>query len=235
MAARDRPDDSGPPPAEPRSGAASPGAGSAGRPLPRFHRLPADKRKRILCAASREFTEHGFAGASLNRIIEEAGISKGAMYYYFHDKAHLYLSILEAAFEELLAISPPLDLSELTREAFWEQLERCSHEIFEQYSRRPDLARLLGTAHAARHDKGAPSLDELREVGKDWMRAVFERGQQLGAVRRDVDLELMLSLWASLDSVADAWLLEHWDELDPGQREEHVTLIVDLARRMWSP
>jgi AcrR family transcriptional regulator len=234
MAARNRPsDDSGAPPAEPRPGPA-PG-GAAGRPLPRFHRLPADKRERILSVASREFTEHGFAGASLNRIIEAAGISKGAMYYYFHDKAHLYLSILEAAFQELLSLSPPLAVEALTRESFWSQLERYSHQIFEQYSRRPDLARLLGTAHAARHDKGAPSLDDLREVGKDWIRVLFERGIELGAVRSDVSLELMLNLWASIDSVADAWLLEHWDELNDAQRSQHVSLIVDLARRMWSP
>jgi len=230
-----RPDASGASSPEAAPGASPSGAGSAARPLARFHRLPRDKRERILGVAAREFTEHGFAGASLNRIIEAAGISKGAMYYYFHDKAHLYLSILEEAFQELVRISPPLDLDALTREAFWAELERYSHQIFEQYSRRPDLARLLGTAHAARHDKSAPSLDELREVGKDWMRVLFERGQKLGAVRRDVPIELMLTLWASLDSVADAWLLEHWDELDDAQRSAHVTLIVDLARRMWSP
>ena len=36
-------------------------------------------------------TAHGFENASLNRIIKKAGISKGAMYYYFDDKMDLYI------------------------------------------------------------------------------------------------------------------------------------------------
>ena len=63
-------------------------------PRPRFARLTAAKRERIMEAAAKEFAAHGYEGATLNRILVEAGISKGAAYYYFDDKADLYLTAL---------------------------------------------------------------------------------------------------------------------------------------------
>ena len=58
-------------------------------PLPRFERLPKEKQERILKAAVKVFTAQGYEKASLNLMLEGAGISKGAAYYYFADKADL--------------------------------------------------------------------------------------------------------------------------------------------------
>ena len=64
-------------------------------PRPRFGNLAENKRKSILEAASLEFFERGYGGASVNRIIEAAGISKGAMYYYFDDKEDLFFTVIQ--------------------------------------------------------------------------------------------------------------------------------------------
>ena len=53
----------------------------------RFDNLGSEKQEAILRAAGEEFAEKGFAGASINRIIRESGMSKGSVYYYFEDKA----------------------------------------------------------------------------------------------------------------------------------------------------
>lgn len=50
--------------------------------------------KAIRHAAIREFSQHGFAGASTQAIAEGAGISKSALHYYIEDKESLYLQIL---------------------------------------------------------------------------------------------------------------------------------------------
>ena len=56
----------------------------------KFKSLPAEKQQRILKAALREFTEHSFAQASTNRIVKDAGIGKGMLFYYFKSKKDLY-------------------------------------------------------------------------------------------------------------------------------------------------
>lgn len=51
-------------------------------------------RERILAAAKDEFTEHGFAGARLNRIAETARASKERLYSYFASKEHLFEAVV---------------------------------------------------------------------------------------------------------------------------------------------
>ena len=62
-----------------------------------------EKRKLILDAALREFAENGYANASTNRIINEAGVSKGLLFYYFGSKRDLYLAVLDACVEHFLS------------------------------------------------------------------------------------------------------------------------------------
>lgn len=58
-------------------------------------------RQRIIEAAMKEFSAKGYAGASLNTVCAEHGISKGIIYHYFKDKDELYLVCTEACFEAL--------------------------------------------------------------------------------------------------------------------------------------
>ena len=52
-------------------------------------------REDIVNAAARVFAERGFHGASLDAIGEEAGYSRGAVYYNFADKEELFLELLD--------------------------------------------------------------------------------------------------------------------------------------------
>jgi AcrR family transcriptional regulator len=55
-----------------------------------FCNLPEKKQKIILHAAIAEFSEHGYAKASCNRIVKQASISKGSLFQYFGSKEGLY-------------------------------------------------------------------------------------------------------------------------------------------------
>lgn len=58
-----------------------------------------DTRSRILEVAEREFATEGFAGAHLQKIAEQVGVRKTALYYYFESKAALYTAVLEDMLE----------------------------------------------------------------------------------------------------------------------------------------
>ncbi|MCB9170587.1 MAG: TetR/AcrR family transcriptional regulator [Flavobacteriales bacterium] len=49
-----------------------------------------DPEKRILQAARKVFVEYGFVGARMQRIADEAGISKASLHYYFRSKEKLF-------------------------------------------------------------------------------------------------------------------------------------------------
>ena len=64
-----------------------------------FFALPEEKRQRILNAALEAFAKHEYKKASTDDIAAKAGISKGLLFYYFHNKKELYLYLLEYANE----------------------------------------------------------------------------------------------------------------------------------------
>jgi AcrR family transcriptional regulator len=67
--------------------------------MERKRRTQSEKREatrdEILAAASRVFADKGFHAASLDAIADEAGFSRGAVYYNFADKEELFLEILD--------------------------------------------------------------------------------------------------------------------------------------------
>ena len=54
-----------------------------------------ETREQVLAAAARVFATRGFHATSLDAIAEEAGFSRGAVYYNFADKEELFLELLD--------------------------------------------------------------------------------------------------------------------------------------------
>ena len=51
-----------------------------------FEQLADSKQKSIIDASVNEFANNGFKNASVNKIVEKAGISKGSLFNYFKSK-----------------------------------------------------------------------------------------------------------------------------------------------------
>jgi AcrR family transcriptional regulator len=54
-----------------------------------------ETRERVLAAAARVFAQRGFDATSLEAIADQAGFSRGAVYYNFADKEELFLELLD--------------------------------------------------------------------------------------------------------------------------------------------
>src|SRR5258708_9525672 len=67
--------------------------------MPRRRLTREDKRRanqgRILQAARKVFAQHGYHGATIGEIADEAGLSNGAVYYNFTNKEDLFLALLD--------------------------------------------------------------------------------------------------------------------------------------------
>ncbi len=66
--------------------------------------LPEEKRLNILDACLDEFSEHGYTGASTNRIVQAAGISKGLLFHYFGSKKKLFLFVLDHSIHHMMKL-----------------------------------------------------------------------------------------------------------------------------------
>jgi TetR/AcrR family transcriptional regulator len=63
-----------------------------------FLQLAGHKRDRVLRAAMREFADHGFERANLDRIARAARIPKGSLYQYFDHKRACFDAVVQHAF-----------------------------------------------------------------------------------------------------------------------------------------
>lgn len=65
-------------------------------------RSPDATRRKILVAAFDEFYRRGFQAGSVDRIVAQAGVTKGALYHHFPDKAALGYAVVEEVVREPL-------------------------------------------------------------------------------------------------------------------------------------
>ena len=204
-------------------------------PRPRFHKLPPLQQQAILRAAFDEFATHGFHSASLNRIIDAAGISKGSMYYYFDGKEELYVHVARAELGRLLETAGtfPVPVAQ-DADAFWSTLEDYYLRIMVAFAASPRLAAL------ARDLIVASANPTLQQAQKDmegalmpWLERALVVGQRARAVRNDVAATLLIAVVFGMGQAMDTWLLTQ--ELDPRKVRKLVRIFVGMIRRALEP
>ncbi len=63
-----------------------------------------ETKKRLLESARAEFSEKGYTRASLRKICADAGVTTGALYFFFKDKEDLFAGIVEPPYDGLKEI-----------------------------------------------------------------------------------------------------------------------------------
>lgn len=204
-------------------------------PRPRFEKLPAEKRERILEAAAKEFSAHGYDGASMNRILDEAGISKGAAYYYFDDKADLFATAVMRYGQELMA-GVQVDFERLTAENFWGELTNLYRQQFADFIERPWVFGMVKAGGSLPADMAAAGpLADLIEQGQSLLLRLLGRGRELGIMRTDLPDDLLLSMIFAVDDAHDRWLHARWPDLTADDLEQAAVNMSDALRRLLSP
>jgi AcrR family transcriptional regulator len=201
----------------------------------RFSRLPPEQQRRIVDAAVEEFARHGFHDASLNRVIETAGISKGSMYYYFDGKEDLYAYVARVELERLFADLAPFTVpAGDDADAFWSALAAYYLRLMRALTERPDLAALMrGLAAAASHPALQQAQQELEQAVVPWLERTVSAGQRLRAVRTDLPTGLLIAVVMGMGQAMDLWLMAAQPEAEelPGL----TTSLVEMIRRAVEP
>lgn len=202
----------------------------------RFDNLEQEKQAEILREAGEEFADNGYAQASLNAIIERAGISKGSLYYYFENKEDLFETVMDRAIQHFMDLLGGFSLRELDEENFWEYFEQMALQSVELVREHEWYVRLTRTFYRLRDEAGGEGpTNRLWNWMKDWVCRVLERGQQLGVVRRDLPTAYLVEVVMAVGEATDRWMLDHIDEMDEEELEEEALRQIDVFRRLCAP
>jgi AcrR family transcriptional regulator len=204
-------------------------------PRPRFNKLPAEKREQIMQTAGKEFSTYGYEDASLNRILESVGMSKGAAYYYFDDKADLFGSVLSYYADEVTNLTE-LDPEVLTSETFWPVLMNLYSTIGPHIQAAPWVMGLFRALHGLpMHTREHEAMKAYIDQMWSWFTILVRRGQALGVVRTDLPEDLLFALITGLDGASDQWIMTHWEELSPEELKRILGIVIDMIRRLTAP
>jgi AcrR family transcriptional regulator len=134
-----------------------------------------ETREQLVAAAARVFAERGFHATSLDAIAEEAGFSRGAVYYNFADKEELFLELLDRRcaeraqdLREVFAQTEAADVEATSRQA-----QLAAEHALEAMTGDPEWRALYleFLAHAARDSmfrrRFSERTDEMRGALED--------------------------------------------------------------------
>lgn len=156
-------------------------------PKPTFRNLPPEKRDRIVEAALQEFAVHPYGAASINTIVDQAGIAKGSFYQYFDGKFDLFRYLVvevagEAKFRAIARhpLPPEADVFSI-----------LEHMIATSLRFALDNPRLVAVARRLWQESSDPELrafhDQMHAMGVENMLRLLEVGRRAGHLRADVD------------------------------------------------
>lgn len=202
-------------------------------PRPRFDKLPTEKRDQLMQIAAKEFAAFGYEGASLNKILDQAGISKGAAYYYFDDKADLFLTVIRyySTF-----VFDHAQLATLTSDTFWPTIQRMYHDQFMSLKTHPwEFGTMYAARSLTREARTEERLGRYYDEIMAWVTAIIVRGQELAVIRSDMPTDLLVLLLVGFDRSLGAWLTEHEPGNAQTEADRVITQAVDMMPSMFAP
>ncbi len=153
--------------------------GSKRRVLP-----PVERKREILEASAEVFSAKGYRVASINDILELAGIARGTFYHYFKSKKDIFLELVELYFSEFELVLQECHrrlVEDLDRGATpFEAWREYALGVFRFHSENPKLTLLVYREAMSLDEHFSYRVDELSDLGTRYiakdLRVMEERG-----------------------------------------------------------
>jgi AcrR family transcriptional regulator len=157
--------------------------GSSSRPMQQRAR---ETRSAVLIAAARVFDAYGYAGASIDQIAHEGGLTKGALYFHFESKADLALAVVNAKYEIWERLQADAEARGLP------PLGQVGATLTEVATHFRDDVMISGGMRLNADRKAIPvPLPVPFANWIDYFRPLLARAQEQGSLRADLDVDAL--------------------------------------------
>lgn len=172
----------------------------------------------------RQFAHSGYAGTSVQEIVDAAAVTKPALYYYFGNKSGLYQSLVDQAYDERFQLIQTAIQHAATLQ---DKLLAIVLAMFGFFRSHPDLVRIaFATAFAAPGE--IPPTVSYREKSRrnfELVHQLVRDAQEHGDLNPRMDSHhLALSFWGLLNIYIMSGIVQNEPQLD----EETARRIVEL-------
>jgi len=150
-----------------------------------FDKIPEEKRKRILDAATDEFANYGFENTSIQQIAKRAEISVGSVYKYFENKDELFAMVVK---ENLTLLEELLLHHSSSNEDVIVKAEKVLKELLKFSKKHPQLIKLYCAITTGNNTEFSRLLAQrVESISAKVYTEVIEKAQSTGDVRKDID------------------------------------------------
>jgi AcrR family transcriptional regulator len=185
--------------------------------MPRVTQDHVDARRRqILDGARICFARHGYEGATVRRLEDEIGLSRGAIFHHFRDKAALFLAAAEDDAAEMAAVVERQGLVQVMRDLL--------------HDADPDwLGTQLEVSRRLRTDEDFRSRWEKRAADlESATRGRLQRQNDAGMLRDDIDIDILQRFLAL---ALDGLVLSLATGIPAGDLDPVLDLVEETVRR----
>lgn len=187
--------------------------------------IPASEtRRQILSAALKRFAHAGYAATSVQQIVDGAGVSKPALYYYFKGKAGLFEALVSEAHDERYQV---MRAAASRARGVRAQLVEVLAALFGYFARNRELTRLAFATAFAAPGEVPPRLRYLDKIERNYefMHSLIQRAVADGELDRRFDSqELALGFYGQ----TNLYLMAHLIKPDCLPNRQMAERIVDL-------
>lgn len=181
-------------------------------------------RRQLLRAALKHFAHSGYAASSVQHIVDEAKLSKPALYYHFKDKAGLFQALVSEAHDERYRL-----LCEAAEQSpdIRGQLEAILTVLFDYFLRNRELMRIsFATMFAAPGEvpEGLCYADKC-ERNFEFVHSLIKRAQKRGELAKRFDSQEMAFGFYGL---VNSYLVSHLVMRDCQPDKKTAKRIVEL-------
>ncbi|MBC8097268.1 MAG: TetR/AcrR family transcriptional regulator [Akkermansiaceae bacterium] len=164
-------------------------------------------REHILQAALKRFAHSGYSAASVQQIVDDAEVSKPALYYYFKDKAGLFQALVDEAHDQRYRLMQEACKGSKDLKS---KLVEILTALFDYLQNNRELMRIaFATAFAAPGEvpEGLRCSDKC-ERNFEFIHSLMKKGQSEGALdKRFNSEELAFGFYGQLNSYLVSQLL----------------------------
>jgi AcrR family transcriptional regulator len=180
----------------------------------------------LLRVARGVFGRDGYAATSLNTVVEEAGVTKGALYHHFGSKEGL----VEEVYKEAVRRHADRVVAASTEGSGRERLLALIDASARLYGSRTPFYRLLVGLHLEAAT-GRPHLASIAERvqrnQREHMTALVRAGQSDGSIRADLDAE---AVGLTVNAALQGFLVQQVE--DPAAQRRAIARFASLIEEL---
>jgi TetR/AcrR family transcriptional regulator, transcriptional repressor of aconitase len=193
--------------------------------MPRVSQDHLDARRRqILDGARACFARHGYEGATVRRLEEATGLSRGAIFHHFRDKESLFLALAEDEAHRMAEVVSKHGLVQVMRDLLaGKNGQGRADDPADWLGTRLEVSRRLRTDPEFR-GRWAERSKELTDATKQRLM----RQREAGKLRDDVDIDVLTSY---LELVLEGLVSHLAMGLPADYLEPVLDLVEDSVRR----